>query len=161
KELELKEDIRWRVVTSLVCPQYRRVNICSRQKTKGVTFFSFIQLTEKSGRKMDGEEGGEEGLTTAAGAWTTATYQTQELSNVVHIIVPDLTCIPQGQPNDALATALNEVANGGALVGHEENGHSQVKDPLSALAAAAELDQVRNDVAVVSFAVNKRCLVLS
>ncbi|XP_069950237.1 uncharacterized protein [Cherax quadricarinatus] len=101
------------------------------------------------GRKMDGEEGGEEGLTTAAGAWTTATYQTQELSNVVHIIVPDLTCIPQGQPNDALATALNEVANGGALVGHEENGHSQVKDPLSALAAAAELDQVRNDVAVV------------
>nr|XP_045597315.1 uncharacterized protein LOC123757584 isoform X1 [Procambarus clarkii] len=101
-----------------------------------------------SAREMNGEEGGEEGLS-AAGAWTTATYQTQELSNVVHIIVPDLTCIPQGQPNDALATALNEVANGGGLVGHEEAGHPHDKDPLSALAAAAELDQVRNDVAVV------------
>lgn len=99
---------------------------------------------------MDGEgDAGEEGLSAAAGAWTTATYQTQELSSVVHIIVPDLTCIPQSQPNDALATALNEVANGGGLVGHEDAGSSQVKDPLSALAAAAELDQVRNDVAAV------------
>lgn len=60
-----------------------------------------------------------------------------------------------GQPNDALATALNEVANGGGLVGHEEAGHPHDKDPLSALAAAAELDQVRNDVAVVSFMVLK------
>ena len=54
---------------------------------------------------MDGEgESGEEGLRAAAaaaaaagGAWTTATYQTGELSNVVHIIVPDLTCIPQSK----------------------------------------------------------------
>lgn len=35
-------------------------------------------------------------------------------------------------------------------MGHEDAGPSQVKDPLSALAAAAELDQVRNDVAAVN-----------
>lgn len=57
-----------------------------------------------------------------------------------------------GQPTDALATALNEVANSGGLVGHDEAGQPQVKDPLAALAAAAELDQVRNDVAAVSCA---------
>lgn len=100
---------------------------------------------------MDADgDGAEEGLGAAAGAWTTATYQTQGLSNVVHIIVPDLTCIPQGQPNDALATAFSEVANSGGLVGHEDPGSAQgVKDSLAALAAAAELDQVRNDVAAV------------
>lgn len=53
------------------------------------------------------------------------------------------------QPNDALATALSEVTANGGLVGQGEAG-TQVKDPLSALAAAAELDQVRSDVAVVS-----------
>ncbi|ROT77924.1 Transposon Ty3-I Gag-Pol polyprotein [Penaeus vannamei] len=101
--------------------------------------------------EMDADgDGAEEGLGAAAGAWTTATYQTQGLSNVVHIIVPDLTCIPQGQPNDALATAFSEVANSGGLVGHEDPGSAQgVKDSLAALAAAAELDQVRNDVAAV------------
>lgn len=56
-----------------------------------------------------------------------------------------------GQPNDALATAFSEVANSGGLVGHEDPGSAQgVKDSLAALAAAAELDQVRNDVAAVS-----------
>lgn len=54
------------------------------------------------------------------------------------------------QPNDALATALSEVTASGGLVGQDEAGPPQVKDPLSALAAAAELDQVRSDVAVVS-----------
>ncbi|KAK3890716.1 hypothetical protein Pcinc_005351 [Petrolisthes cinctipes] len=99
---------------------------------------------------MEGEgEGGEEGLGAAAGGWTTATYQAQELNSVVHIIVPDLTCIPHGQPNDALTSALTDVAASGALVGHGNGGTSQVKDPLSALAAAAEMDQVRNDVAAV------------
>lgn len=98
---------------------------------------------------MDAEgEGGEEALGASTEAWTAAAYQTQELNSVVHIIVPELTCIPQGHPNDPLATALNEVANSqGALVAHDD--HVQVKDPLSALAAAAELDQVRNDVTVV------------
>lgn len=54
------------------------------------------------------------------------------------------------QPNDALATALSEVTAGGGMVAQNDAGAPQVKDPLSALAAAAELDQVRNDVAVVS-----------
>ena len=58
-----------------------------------------------------------------------------------------------GQQSDALATALNEVANSqGALVAQEDGPASiHVKHPLSALAAAAELDQVRNDVSVVSW----------
>lgn len=58
--------------------------------------------------------------------------------------------VPPDQPNDALATALSEVTAGGGLVGQDGAGSAQVKDPLSALAAAAELDQVRSDVAAVS-----------
>ena len=54
------------------------------------------------------------------------------------------------QSNDPLATALSEVTADGELVGQDEAGGGQVKDPLSALAAAAELDQVRSDVAAVS-----------
>ena len=47
--------------------------------------------------------------------------------------------------SDALATAMNTVATTGTLVvgpGHHE------KDSLAALAAAAEMDQVRADVVV-------------
>ena len=49
----------------------------------------------------DESEGNDERLATtaataASGGWTTTTYQGQELSNVVHIIVPDLSCMPPG-----------------------------------------------------------------
>lgn len=64
----------------------------------------------------------------------------------IYTILPLLT----DQPNDALATALSEVTANGGLVRQDETGAPHVKDPLSALAAAAELDQVRSDVAVVS-----------
>lgn len=93
----------------------------------------------------DESEGNEEGLATAAaasasGGWTTTTYQGQELSNVVHIIVPDLSCIPPGGPSNAMTTALTGV---------HHSSISHVKDPLSALAAAAELEQVRSDMHAV------------
>lgn len=68
------------------------------------------------------------------------------VSFTIFSILPLLT----DQPNDALATALSEVTASGGLVRPDETGAPHVKDPLSALAAAAELDQVRSDVAVVS-----------